>query len=42
MKHTQLNGLKVFEVTARKLSMTKAADELFITHGAVSRQIKTL
>ncbi|WP_076420135.1 LysR family transcriptional regulator [Colwellia sp. UCD-KL20] len=42
MKNAQLNGLKIFEVTARKLSMTKAADELFITHGAVSRQIKTL
>ena len=42
MKSPQLNGLKVFEVTARRLSMVDAANELFITHGAVSRQIKTL
>ena len=42
MKLPPLNGLKVFEATARKLSMVAAAEELCITHGAVSRQIKSL
>src|SRR5580700_10815879 len=31
-----------FEAAARNLSFTKAADELFITQSAVSRQIKAL
>ena len=31
-----------FEATGRLLSMTLAAGELHVTHGAVSRQIKTL
>jgi LysR family transcriptional regulator, glycine cleavage system transcriptional activator len=31
-----------FEAAARTLSFTKAADELFITQSAVSRQIKAL
>lgn len=42
MKLPHLNGLKVFEVTARRQSMAAAASELFVTHGAVSRQIKSL
>ena len=42
MKLPPLNGLKVFEAAARKLSMVAAAEELHITHGAVSRQIKSL
>lgn len=37
-----LNALKVFESAARHLSFTKAADELHVTPGAVSQQIKTL
>ena len=31
-----------FEAAARNLSFTKAAEELFLTQSAVSRQIKTL
>jgi LysR family transcriptional regulator, glycine cleavage system transcriptional activator len=37
-----LNALRVFEVAARHLSFVRAAQELFLTHGAVSRQIKQL
>lgn len=37
-----LNGLKAFEATARHLSMTKAADELHVTAGAVSLQVREL
>ncbi|WP_040975688.1 transcriptional regulator GcvA [Necropsobacter massiliensis] len=37
-----LNSLKAFECSARHLSFTKAADELFVTQAAVSHQIKLL
>lgn len=37
-----LNPLRVFESVARHLSFTDAAEELHITQGAVSHQIKTL
>lgn len=37
-----LNTLWVFLAASRSLSFTKAADELFITRSAVSRQIKNL
>jgi len=37
-----LNALRAFETTARRRSMTLAAEELCVTHGAVSRQIKSL
>ncbi|MZI93972.1 LysR family transcriptional regulator [Vibrio sp. CAIM 722] len=37
-----LNALRVFEVAARKLSFSQAAKELFVTQGAVSKQIKIL
>jgi LysR family transcriptional regulator, glycine cleavage system transcriptional activator len=37
-----LNTLRGFEASARHLSFTKAADELFLTQGAVSRQVKEL
>jgi LysR family glycine cleavage system transcriptional activator len=37
-----LNALRVFEVTARHSSFTRAADELCVTPGAVSRQIRAL
>jgi DNA-binding transcriptional LysR family regulator len=37
-----LNGLRVFEAAARHASFVKAAAELYVTHGAVSRQIAQL
>jgi LysR family glycine cleavage system transcriptional activator len=37
-----LNALRSFEVAARHLSFTKAAEELNVTHSAVSHQIKAL
>lgn len=35
-----LNSVRVFEVAARHLSFSKAAEELFVTQGAVSKQIR--
>lgn len=37
-----LNALRVFDAVARHLSFTKAAEELFVTHAAISHQIKGL
>ena len=37
-----LNGLRSFEAAARHLSFTRAADELSVTPGAVSQQVKSL
>ena len=37
-----LNALRAFEAAARHHSFTRAADELHVTHGAVSRQVQTL
>lgn len=37
-----LNALKAFEAAARHQSFTKAADELAVTQGAVSHQVKAL
>lgn len=37
-----LNALKAFEATARHESFTRAADELCVTQGAVSQQVKGL
>lgn len=37
-----LNSLKAFEASARLLSFTKAAGEMFVTQAAVSHQIKSL
>ena len=37
-----LNGLRAFEATARLRSFSAAADELSVTHGAVSRHIRML
>ena len=37
-----LTALPSFEAAARLLSFSKAADELHVTHGAISRAIKNL
>ncbi len=37
-----LNALRAFEAAARHLSFTKAANELSVTQGAVSHQVKAL
>ncbi len=42
MKLPPLTALKVFEATARHLSFSKAGDELFVTHAAVSHQVRKL
>ncbi|MEZ9525569.1 LysR substrate-binding domain-containing protein [Enterovibrio norvegicus] len=42
MKLPPLSAIKAFEATARHLSFSRAAEELFVTHAAVSHQIKNL
>ncbi|GAA0564366.1 LysR family transcriptional regulator [Halomonas salifodinae] len=44
MSHTlpSLNALRAFNETARTLSVTRAAQALHVTHGAVSRQLRQL
>lgn len=44
MRHTlpSLNALRAFNETARTLSVTRAAEALHVTHGAVSRQLRQL
>src|SRR5581483_6537518 len=37
-----LNALRAFEAAARHLSFRRAADELCVTAGAVSQQVKAL
>jgi len=37
-----LNPLRAFEATARHMSVTRAAEELNVTHSAISHQIRTL
>ena len=37
-----LNALRAFEAAARHSSFTKAAEELFVTHAAISRQVREL
>jgi LysR family transcriptional regulator, glycine cleavage system transcriptional activator len=37
-----LNAVRAFEAAARHVSFTKAAEELLVTHGAVSRQVALL
>ena len=37
-----LNALKAFEATARSESFTRASEELCVTQGAVSHQVKAL
>ncbi|HET9625815.1 MAG TPA: transcriptional regulator GcvA [Kofleriaceae bacterium] len=41
-KLPSLNALRAFEAAGRHLSFTRAAEELFITQGAVSRHIRGL
>lgn len=45
MKHRRLpplNALKAFEASARHLSFSIAAQELFVSHSAISQQVKLL
>jgi LysR family transcriptional regulator, glycine cleavage system transcriptional activator len=37
-----LNAVRAFDAAARYVSFTKAADELCVTHGAISRQVAVL
>ena len=37
-----LNALRAFDASARQLSFTRAAEELFVTQAAISHQIKAL
>ncbi|NLW96821.1 MAG: LysR family transcriptional regulator [Xanthomonadaceae bacterium] len=37
-----LNALRAFEAAARRGNLSRAADELHVTHGAVSRQVRLL
>ncbi len=37
-----MQALRAFEATARTHSLTKAAEALHVTHGAISHQIKAL
>ena len=37
-----LNSLKAFEAAARRLNITRAAEELSVTPGAISQQIRIL
>ena len=41
-RRLNLNALRAFECAARQRSFSRAADELCVTHAAVSHQIKTL
>src|SRR4029450_9461027 len=42
LSRLSLNALRAFEATARLNSFSAAAEELSVTHGAVSRHIRTL
>jgi LysR family glycine cleavage system transcriptional activator len=42
MHQVPLNGLRAFEAAARHLSLTRAAEELNVSPGAVSHQIRSL
>src|SRR4051812_7295306 len=41
-RHLPLTALRAFEAFARHGRMSLAADELCVTHGAVSRQVRSL
>ena len=36
------SAIRAFEATGRKLNVSEAAQELYVTHGAVSKQVKAL
>ncbi|MBV9537382.1 MAG: transcriptional regulator GcvA [Acidisphaera sp.] len=42
VRKVSLDGLRVFEAAARRLSFTRAAEELHVTQGAVSQRIRAL
>ena len=42
LERLSLNALRAFEATARLRSFSAAADELSVTHGAVSRHVRML
>ncbi|MDR9758386.1 LysR substrate-binding domain-containing protein [Rhizobium redzepovicii] len=42
MQLPPLNALRAFEATARLMSLSKAGDELHVTHAAISHQLKHL
>lgn len=42
MRLPSLNAIRAFEAVARHRSFSRAADELAVTHGAVSRQVRSL
>ena len=42
MRLPPLNALRAFEAAARHQGFIAAADELFVTRGAISRQVKIL
>jgi DNA-binding transcriptional LysR family regulator len=42
MKAITLHQLQIFEVAARHLSFTRAAEELYLTQPTISMQIKQL
>lgn len=42
MDRLPLNSLRAFEAAARHLSLTRAAEELRLTHGAISHQVRAL
>jgi len=41
-KMPPLNALRAFEAAGRHLNLMRAADELCVTHGAISKQVKLL
>ena len=42
MKRIPVGPLRAFDVAARNLNLTAAAEEMNVTHAAVSRQVKQL
>lgn len=42
MERMPLNALRAFEAAARHLSLSRAAEELHLTHGAISHQVRAL
>jgi len=41
-RNLSLSGLRAFEAAARHQSFSAAAEELCVTHGAISQQVKRL